>query len=206
MSTNVSVVMQHQYHTVILIEHISYSEAIDILYSNNLFYFRNPITNWSFSTWRVLPKRLEQVRIVVLDETIGDPSIVFSNRKQWNRIWRTLAKMTRLKVLYLNVETLYPRVWGCELEKRLLGPLAAVTQVSELCVILRWCRPAGLEDEEYPSHVRENVWRLDEYRDPADFYAACPPAEMRDWIVQKLSLLELGDPVDRPHKVSNKKA
>lgn len=144
---------------------------------------------------------MEQVRVVVLDETIGDPSIAFSNRKQWNRIWRTLAKMTRLRVLYFNVDTLYPRVWSCEFEKRLLGPLAAVTQVGEMCVILRWCKPAGLEDSEYPSHVRENIWRLNEYKHPDDFYVACPPAEMRTWIIDKLLLLESGEPVGRKDSV-----
>ena len=100
--------------------------------------------------------------------------------------------MTRLRVLYLNVDTLYPKAWTANLERRLLAPLAAVTQANDMCVILRWSKPAGLGEHEYPKHVQNAVWRLDDYETPEDFYKACPPAEMRDWITKTLALLESG--------------
>jgi hypothetical protein len=107
-------------------------------------------------------------------------------------MWRTIAKMTRLKVLYLNVDTLYPKAWNCDLEKRLLGPLAAITQPREMCIILRWRKPLLLDPTEYPTHVRESIWRIDDYDHPDMFYKACPPAEMRSWIVGMLQCLEDG--------------
>lgn len=143
------------------------------------------------------PKRLEQIRCLVLDETIGDPSIVFAKRKHWNRIWRTIAKMTRLRVLYMNVDTLYPRLWGADFEKRLLGPLAAVTQLSELCVIVRWKEPVGLEASAYPEYVRRNIWRVNEFELPDDFYGAYPPADMRAWIMGVLRSLESGEDIGK---------
>jgi hypothetical protein len=142
--------------------------------------------------------------VVVLDETIGDPSLVFSKRKQWNRIWRTIAKMTRLKVLYFNVDTLYPKAWNCDLERRLLGPLAAVTQIYEMCVIVRWRKPVGLDAQSYPRHVRESLWRIDDYDHPNKLYTACPPAEMRIWIVEMLRCLENGGQAGRKGNVVSK--
>jgi hypothetical protein len=64
-----------------------------------------------------------------LDETVGDPAIVLTNLKQWTRLWRNVAKMTRLRVLYLNVDSLYPRALTAEREQKLLEPLEALTQV-----------------------------------------------------------------------------
>lgn len=148
---------------------------------------------------RILPSRLPLIRCLILDETIGDPSITFTNRKHWNRIWRTVAKMTRLKVLYLNVDTLYPRLWDKDRESRLLGPLAAVTQTSELCIILRWKAPDGVSEDamEHGEVVRGNVKRVDDFALPDDLYKAYPPADMRYWITEKLRFLEYGLPIGR---------
>lgn len=181
----------------ILTKWYSYSEAIDILYYNNMFYFRDPITNWTFSKWRILPQRVEQVRVLVLDETIGDPNIIFTNRKHWNRIWRTIAKMTRLKILYFNVDTLYPRAWTAELEKRLLAPLTAITQANEMYVILKWSKPAEIDTNDHPRHVREAIRRIGDYELPDQFYKACQPAEMQTWISKTLALLESGAVLSR---------
>ncbi|KIW01544.1 uncharacterized protein PV09_07022 [Verruconis gallopava] len=171
-----------------------YSESIDTLYANNIFYFRNPFTNWSLSSWRVLPQRLEQIRILILDETIGDTNIVFSNRRQWKRMWRVVAKMSRLKVLYLNVDTPYSKAWtrNRDFEKRLLSPLAGLSNVEDILVILRWLKPVDLDENEYPPHVRRHLWRQEEYDLLDNFYAACKPADMREWITKALVLLEEG--------------
>jgi hypothetical protein len=105
--------------------------------------------------------------------------------------------MTRLKILYLNVDTLYPRAWTADLERRLLAPMAAVTQVNEMCIILRWREPqAGLRDE-YPRHVKENISRVDDYETVEGFCKACRAAEMGSWIMHMLAILEAGDVLGR---------
>lgn len=175
-----------------------YSEAINILYANNIFYFRNPLvfhrnplTNWGFSGRRVLPERVEHIQVLVLDETVGDPNVVFEKAKDWCRVWRLVAKMTRLRVLYLNVDTLYPRAWTAELEQRLLAPLTAITPPCELCITLRWKQPAAtLGVEEHAVHVSQSIRRVDDYESPDELYQSYPPADMRKWIMTVLEQLE----------------
>jgi len=168
-----------------------YSEAINFLYSANIYYFRNPFTNWSLSSWRISITRLEQIRVLILDETIGDPSLMFSAKRQWKQAWQVISQMRKLKVLYISVDSLYPRAWTMELEHKLLAPVGDVEQVTELQVIIRWARPGQLATN-FPQNPIMTLARLEDYVFWEELYQACPAADMRAWIMAKLTLLESG--------------
>jgi hypothetical protein len=171
----------------------SYSESIDLLYEKNLFYFRNPFTHWSFATWKVVPKRLQHVRVLVLDETIGDPAIIKANPRNWKLTCTFLTSMQRLRILYFNVDTLYPKAWTAELEDKLLAPLKEL-EVNEISVIVRWSSTTGpaphfleLRDRSVP------VVRIDDFGTDYDsawrLYHEHPAADMRSWIIKQLKVL-----------------
>jgi hypothetical protein len=172
-----------------------YSETIDLLYEANLFYFRNPFTNWSFGTWKVLSKRLQHVRVLVLDETIGDPAILKANPRNWKQTCTLLSSMPRLKILYFNVDTLYPKAWTAELENRLFAALKEL-DVKDLNIVLRWSASNGS-----PPHflqVRNQsvpVIRIDDfgmdYDSVSRLYRQHPVADMRTWIIRQLKALSL---------------
>ncbi|KAF2437142.1 hypothetical protein EJ08DRAFT_655277 [Tothia fuscella] len=175
-----------------------YSETIDILYESNIFYFRNPLSHWTLSNWKILPKRLQYVSSLVLDETIGDPSIIKSNPRNWKQTCTFLASMPRLKALYFNVDTLYPMAWNSELEDKLFAPLTNLN-IPELFVIVRWSRPPNaLEDSADARGVQLSVVRIDDFMgDMAHvnrLYAQHPAADMRKWIIEKLRVLVTSAP------------
>lgn len=161
-----------------------------MVYSSNLFYFRNPLTNWNLSSWRLLPQRLAQIRILVLDETIGNPSITLKkpNRKQWTHFWETLGQMERLKVLFFNVDTLYPNIWTAELERKLLGPLLKLRHLPEMHVVVRWAKPAyGNQNPDwFENAMKMPLIRWDVMRIPDEL-------DMRWWIIEKVRALERGE-------------
>lgn len=170
----------------------SYSEAIEILYSSNLFYFRNPLTNWNVSSWRILPQRLAQIRILVLDETIGNPSLTLakSKRRQWQQLWTTLGQMSRLRVLYFNVDTLYPNIWTAGLERDLLTPLLGFRRVLEMHVIVRWVRPKEVNPDWFEIETGRRLVRGDESDEE---FRQSPAGDMRGWIIEKVRALERGE-------------
>lgn len=170
-----------------------YSETINILYEENIFYFRNPFTNWSFLSWKVLSKRLQHVRILVLDETIGDPAILKSNPRNWKHTCSILTSMPRLKILYFNVDTLYPKAWNAQLEDKLFAPLKGL-QVTDLNVIVRWSATEGPASNALEVYNRSvPVVRIDDYGTDYDsvrrLYSDHPFADMRSWIIRQLMLL-----------------
>ncbi|KAE9970806.1 hypothetical protein EG328_006071 [Venturia inaequalis] len=173
----------------------AYSEAIDVLYSSNLFYFRNPLTNWNLSSWRILPQRLAQIRIVVLDETIGNPSLTLakSKRRQWQQLWTTLGQMTRLKVLYFNVDTLYPNIWTAELERELLTPLVGFRYVLEMHLIVRWVKPKESDSKWFENESGRDLTRGDEVDEADEEFRHSPAGDMRGWIIDKVQMLEGGN-------------
>jgi hypothetical protein len=164
-----------------------------------MFYFRNPFTNWSFSTWKVLPHRLQSIRVLVLDETIGDPAIVFGSPKTWKRCCTRISIMSGLRVLYINIDTLYRKAWTSEREERLLAPISAI-QIPELHVVVRWSRPrtrleqlSGSTEDALQSDFSHthliNPIRVDSYDDHLLLYQDHPAADMRTWIIRKLEFL-----------------
>jgi hypothetical protein len=180
---------------------IRYSETVDILYAFNMFYFRNPFTNWSFSSWKILAHRLQNIRILVLDETIGDPSLIFGSPKHWKHGCNIISSMARLRVLYFNIDTLYPRAWTVEREEKLLTPLRGF-EIPELHVIVRWMKPEAGDGKLHASSVNVTkpnvlptftVVRVEDYEFPEQLYEAYPAADMRTWIVEKLALLRATD-------------
>lgn len=173
----------------------SYSEAIDTLYSSNLFYFRNPLTNGNLSLWRILPQRLAQIRILVLDETIGNPSLTLAKRRrrQWQQLWTILGQMSRLKFLYFNVDTLYPNIWTAELEKELLTPLTDFRRILEMYVIVRWARPKNLDPNWFEIETGRILVRGDEEDESDERFRRSPAGDMRGWIIEKVRALERGE-------------
>jgi hypothetical protein len=143
---------------------------------------------------------LQSIRFLVLDETIGDPSLIFGNPKRWKRNSNLVSSMSGLRVLYINVDTLYPRAWTSDREERLLAPIRAI-QVPELHLIVRWRKSeTGLKQlssstEEvtqpsFPHPIQIDPVRIDSY-DGYDLrlYQDHPAADMRAWIIGKLQLL-----------------
>ncbi|QDS75127.1 hypothetical protein FKW77_007564 [Venturia effusa] len=173
----------------------AYSEAIDALYSSNLFYFRNPLTNWNLSSWRILPQRLAQIRVLVLDETIGNPSLtlVKGKRRQWQQFWTTLGQMCRLKVLYFNVDTLYPRIWTAEFERELLGPLRELRSVREMHVVIGWVKPTDLDPDWFRIETGRVLVREEEGEEADELCRWSPAGDMRGWIIDKVRALERGE-------------
>jgi hypothetical protein len=108
-----------------------------------------------------------------------------------------ISSMSRLKVLYFNIDTLYPRAWTAELEEKLLTPLRG-TEIAELHVIVRWTKPkagapklkSSREDAvQATSSSTLTLIRVDDYESPDRLYEEHPAADMRTWIVDKLTLL-----------------
>lgn len=166
-----------------------------MLYSSNLFYFRNPLTSWNLSSWRILPQRLAQIRILVLDETIGNPSLTLakSKRRQWQQLWTTLRQMTRLKVLYFNVDTLYPNIWTAELERELLTPLVGFRYVLEMHLIVRWVKPKESDSKWFENESGRDLTRGDEVDEADEEFRHSPAGDMRGWIIDKVRMLEGGN-------------
>jgi hypothetical protein len=168
-----------------------------VLYSSNLFYFRNPFTNWNLSSWRILPQRLAQIRILVLDETIGNPSITLNknNKKQWSHLWTTLGQMSRLKALYFNVDTLYPNLWSAELEKQLLGPLAGFRHLLEMHVLVRWAKPVDADSapDWFEKEMQRPLIRWDSDDATDDEFKNSLEGDMRRWIIGKVGAIEKGE-------------
>jgi hypothetical protein len=105
--------------------------------------------------------------------------------------------MSRLKVLYFNIDTLYPRAWTAELEEKLLTPLRG-TEIPELHVIVRWTNPragvrrldAATGDAVQPCPSSGfTLVRVDDYEFPDQLYQNHPAADMRTWIIEKLTIL-----------------
>jgi hypothetical protein len=100
--------------------------------------------------------------------------------------------MSRLKVLYFNVDTLYPNIWVAECERELLSPLVELRHLPEMHVIVRWVRPLyknpnpdWFEDETGKKLIRWNSLEI-----PDDLFKASPEANMRRWIIEKVGALE----------------
>jgi hypothetical protein len=146
----------------------------------------------------VLPHRLQHIRILVLDETIGDPSVTFKNPRLWKHGCNVIKRLSGLRILYFNVDTLYPKAWSAELEDKLLMFLKEIV-VPEFHVIVRWKKPqtglrllrSSVEDTGISSHTYAyNLVRTDDYEFPNQLYAEYPAADMRTWIITKLMSLD----------------
>ena len=80
---------------------LSYSEAINILYSNNVFNFDSLESFVSFSC-EILPQRLDSVRRIQLDFRFNF-SVLYTectprtNWQRWERTWRIIASMVALQ-------------------------------------------------------------------------------------------------------------
>ena len=90
-----------------------------------------------------------------------------------------------------------PKAWTEALEMRLLSPLFAVTQVTELVVIVRWKTPYTRTADQYPAHIAETLIRIDDFELPEQLYQLYPAADMRNWIIEKLGFLQNGCNIKR---------
>ena len=95
--------------------------------------------------------------------------------------------MSRLKVLYFNVDTLYPNIWTAELERELLSPLTEMCHLPEMHVIVRWVKP--LDQNPNPDWFEDEIGkpliRWDSTEIPDELV-------MRQWIIEKVRVLETG--------------
>lgn len=134
---------------------------------------------------------------MVLDETIGNPSITLNknNRKQWKYFWATLGQMSRLKVLYFNVDTLYPNIWTAELERELLRPLIELRHVPEMYIFVRWVKPIYKDSNPnwFEDEIGKPLIRGDSDDVSVKLFRQSPAGDMRRWIIQKVRALERGD-------------
>jgi hypothetical protein len=101
--------------------------------------------------------------------------------------------MCRLRVLYFNVDSLYPKAWTAELEKQLLNPLRDVNHVAEMHVIMRWICSPGQDKDWFENETGKTLVRWDSYELPDKLFEAIPAADLRRWIIDKVGALERGD-------------
>jgi hypothetical protein len=155
-----------------------YSEAIQVLYSQNIFSFRSIQTIFQFTN-SILTSRLDQVRAIEVD---WDPRLFRSrsppaDRETWNSVWRLLADLPALRKLTVRLHAggvlEHP---SCDLNEALpiCEPICWVTQVDEFIVE---APPLG-------GHPNAPFKRFDELLDSAPFrlvelHALRPPRNFR---------------------------
>lgn len=100
--------------------------------------------------------------------------------------------MSRLKVLYFNVDTLYPNIWTAELEREVLRPLVDLLRVPEMHVIVRWVRPKDSDSEWFENETGRVLVRGDEVDEADEKVRRSPAGDMRSWIIDKVRMLEGG--------------
>lgn len=107
-----------------------YSEAINILYSNNVFNFDSLESFVSFSC-EILPQRLDNVRRIQLDFRFN-LSVLYTectprtNWPRWERTWRIIASMVALQEVRMRFS--WPEMTKFAREElRVLEPLQLVT-------------------------------------------------------------------------------
>lgn len=101
--------------------------------------------------------------------------------------------MSRLKVLYFNVDTLYPNIWTADLERELLTPLAAFRHVPEMHIIVRWVKPKDLDPDWFENETGRPLIQGDSVDEADERYRHSPAGDMRGWIIGKVQMLEGGE-------------
>jgi hypothetical protein len=106
-----------------------YTEAVPILYTRNIFDFDSLESLIAFSC-TILPKRLDSIRHLRFDlhfqfSLYFSENTPYSDWPRWERTWRIISTMTRLRDLRANITWSRPSLSPRE-ERRLLDPLRQV--------------------------------------------------------------------------------
>ncbi|KAF2231577.1 hypothetical protein EV356DRAFT_506793 [Viridothelium virens] len=152
-----------------------YSEAIDVLYSQNVFDM--PWATVLVHFPQILPTpRLNAIRHLYVDCHLPSVPGRGQTDKSWKEIWCSLAAMHGLQELYFRImlDWVYKQDW-LELEPKVLEPVKTVRDPREFEVLLPFAEAAQRMDE---ADLSEYSCR---FRRPNE--GLCPPPNFdRSWV------------------------
>lgn len=103
--------------------------------------------------------------------------------------------MSRLKTLYFNVDTLYPKIWTAEFERELLTPLVQLHYVPEVFVNVQWEKPVydDATSNWFEEEIGRPLLRGESLKTPDEINQIYPEAsDMRIWIIKTVQALDEG--------------
>ena len=120
----------------------SYSEAINLLYSESTFNFHGPECIIKLPRL-LLPQRINAIRDLDFVWLLRDPPAsskpTHRDWREWSEVWEEIARMRGLKKLHVKlvVAVLHSFRWARN-EARLLQVVASVTQPAQFLLTVPW--------------------------------------------------------------------